>query len=1284
MRVYKATAIFAFWTLVTASVLLASVVLLAKFSLPLLNVYQPQIERNLTQLTGMRVQVGQLLGELNGIDVELSVSDIKVSTAEQEGAIQVEDLNLELDIAKTLLTFSPQFKNVSVANVTVLLQEDGAGKVSLRGLAESTKASGGANVAMSRVLNYAAEQQQMSFTDLRVDLRSPRFADLNIHVPATYLVKQSSRTLLRSDVFINDIAQPIQVRAQISTDLTNFLQQQVQAYIDVPEINLPLDWLQTEAVAKLQDVSLAGEYWLTYQPNNGVSLQADNSRFKLSFTEQAPLFVSADWRLRLSSDGMNATVTNMAFNDDGRLYEGVDIKAEWERQGNRTFVVFNKMDAAIANRLALNFVPEDWRLAKILSGLRPRGEAQNASLRIWRGSEKLRYQYLSNLINAEVEGHNGIPAVNNVYGLFSLTDSQGSIEFKSQQAQLAFPTVYDDVWEVAQASGEVAWQLHDNAFVVSGRELSIERNGATIRGGFHLEQPRDETGVGEDWLTVDINAQNVPKQDRLTFVPPNVLSEELTQWLDKALGDGEARNVDLLLRTGLKKGVSEPHLRLAIDANLDRVSFADNWPSATQVNGRVLVDNRQISVDVKSALFAGLPVENIQVIVPIRGERSGWLTVQGDVEHDAGKVLSTLAQTPLKSSVLAPFVDWQIGGEVTGEFAVVVPIQGQAREPDVTLALAFTNNPLNIAQIALPLRVGQGVLHYNSEQGLHDTRFSVTTLGGASDLVLTSERLASGRLAIDGVIKGTVDTVQLAKWRQAPAPVISRVQGVTAYSASLGVGRSQADQVDFNLASDLKGVSLALPAPFAKRSDQLRPTDVRIQVLAGEVMLETAVQNLVHSRLLIQEGGLKGGSVSLFKPLPKDVAITKGVSFYGQFDEFNWQTWQPIVEDFSPKMPLSEPVAAPAPIAMVLPEWIRAADIIVDHVPINDNNQLNNVKLTYSRGQAGHPLSVTSDELNAVLRQTDAGPELHVHYLNWRSADKLIAMEGVEPVAAEASQDSALQPGVIPSMLLRVDQILIDNRPYGDWQGKVVNLGNSIRIDDISTRLPKGQFKGQIFWQGGAQENVELTIKAEGENARELTKKFSPTPFLSSNRYQMDIALSWKDSLLKFDRPSLNGRIQFNVQNGNFNQVDQLPPFLRLLGIFNVDALAKRLTFDFTDLYEPGMPFDSFSSSLFITDGILNTAEPVRVKSPTAEITLQGSANLVDETLKERLTATVPITSSLPVAGLLLASPQIAGLLYITDKLIGDQLSKVTSIQYEIEGPFSNPKVTPVPYSPIR
>jgi uncharacterized protein YhdP len=80
---------------------------------------------------------------------------------------------------------------------------------------------------------------------------------------------------------------------------------------------------------------------------------------------------------------------------------------------------------------------------------------------------------------------------------------------------------------------------------------------------------------------------------------------------------------------------------------------------------------------------------------------------------------------------------------------------------------------------------------------------------------------------------------------------------------------------------------------------------------------------------------------------------------------------------------------------------------------------------------------------------------------------------------------------------------------------------------------------------------------------------------------------------------------------------------------------------------------------------------------------VEGEANIVNETLNEKLTATFPLTGALPLAGLLWGTPQLAGLLFITDKLIGDQLSKVTSVQYKVEGSFNEPIMTPIRYNPL-
>ena len=894
---------------------------------------------------------------------------------------------------------------------------------------------------------------------------------------------------------------------------------------------------------------------------------------------------------------------------------------------------------------------------------------------MWQGGDGVRFQYLSNLVNAQVEGHRGIPAVNNVYGVFSLTDSQGSVEFKSVNSSLAFPTVYDEAWQIDRASGSVAWQRLDNAFVVTGDNLALKQKNATVQGSFRLEQPFD-TGVGVNQLMLDINAQHVSKDDGLAFVPPNILSESLSNWLSQSLGKGEAENVNLLLRTGLIAGEVSPFLRLSIDSSLEQLEFDPSWPPAKDIQGNVLVTEDRVSVTVNNANFSGLPVKDIQVNVPFKGSEANRVAVQGRVRNQASLIAQALSKTPLQDSVLEPFKDWDIGGELSGEFNLSVPLV-KGEQPTVGLELVFSENSVVVSQAQLPIKVLNGRLNFGSDKGVYDTEFELETLGGTSSLVLTSQVDEAEHFILDGVIKGTINSKQVAEWRNAPQPLISRLEGLTTFTGNLAIGRSKLGQVDLDLSTDLVGVKLAMPSPIAKLTDVSVPTDIHIKALNEELLLEVQAKEWLYGEILVSDSQIQGGSVSLLKPLPVDQEIQKGLSFYGQLEEFDWRTWQPIIDDFKVSSSENTDNASDSSIPTNLPEWIRSMDVLVDVLPVNEKNQFNNVKISYTRAKDGHPFTVASDELNAVLNQTDAGPELHIHYLNWLTADK-------ENTAVESNRENEIQPSLIPSMAVKVDQVYIDNRPYGDWSAVIESQGNIVRIKNISTQLPKGQFVGQIFWQGGSRQNVEMTLKAEGENARELTKKFSPSPFLSSNRYQMDVLLSWENSLLSFDRPSLSGRINFNVQKGNFNQVDQLPPFLRLLGIFNVDAFAKRLTFDFSDLYEPGMPFDRFSGDLSIAKGQLKTVEPLKVISPTAEIALQGNANLIDETLNERLTATIPISSTLPVAGLLLATPQIAGLLYITDKLIGDQLSKVTSIQYKIEGPFSEPKVTPVQYSPIR
>jgi len=53
----------------------------------------------------------------------------------------------------------------------------------------------------------------------------------------------------------------------------------------------------------------------------------------------------------------------------------------------------------------------------------------------------------------------------------------------------------------------------------------------------------------------------------------------------------------------------------------------------------------------------------------------------------------------------------------------------------------------------------------------------------------------------------------------------------------------------------------------------------------------------------------------------------------------------------------------------------------------------------------------------------------------------------------------------------------------------------------------------------------------------------------------------------------------------------------------------------------------------------------------------------------------LPVTGNLPIAAVLLGAPQIAGAVFLIDKLIGDKLEKVSTLSYELSGPWGEPSI---------
>ncbi|KZN13277.1 YhdP family protein [Marinomonas sp. TW1] len=1274
--IFRKLTLFCFWGLVTFSIILAVFASSVGYLLPYLDNYRPQIERNLTQITGYPVSLGPVDGALEGVDPIFSVSDFRL-TANGTPAIDIDEVRVRIDTIHSLLTLQPQFTYIRFVSPVISLQETD-GQWRLNGAEAKQQVND--EIGLERVLGYLSAQKNFSIQEARLQLHSERLGFHRIAFPEIYLFQKQFESLLTSTFYLDDGKEPFQVNARIEEPLGFLGHYRVNAEITMPVVDLPVSALLSDKIPALKTARFGGNVWLNALVGKEISAQLASTKLQLGFQngEEYRVSAAANLQLKLDKPSVKLEVQDLTFAEtDGTSYAASNLALNWSDLTRRATLSFDQLNLELMNGLARQVLPEEARAYKILSGLAPRGTAKNGRLTLDFNDDEPHFELVTNLASASVEGHNGIPRANNIDAVFGLSDTSGYIDFIGHDSQLAFDELYDDTWLTQSVSGYVRWQKQQDIYLVAGQDLMIERNGANVQGGFRLEVRQDLP----DWIALDLHGDNLPVMDRLTYVPPKVLNKDLDQWLEGSFANaGQVDSFDLLIHSNLSDNY-DSHVRLQMDVSDLSLTFDKNWPTANKVNGHFELDKSGVLVQVDSAMMQSLPISNLAISVPVVNGKADWLNIKGEMIEDSKNVLSMLSASPLADSVLKPFENWQLAGEINGRFDISIPFSEQLT-PKVDLQVDFAQNPLTIGDIGLSLEIDQGQLKYDSENGLLGSEFDATLFGGQSHLTLSSTQSEQG-ISVLGDLSGEVQPQRIAQWHKFPEAVISQISGTTLYRGKLAVNQSQDGQVDLNIKSDLQGVALSLPAPVGKVSDESKSLEVKLMQHEQDLVVDINYDGLSQGRFLMQSNGFTGGELLLntTKTMPFAKTIPKGLVIRGELEHLSVSAWQDIMLGLHQELEASKaPETGP-------PALLSRIDLIIDQLDINTNNQWNNLKIRYD-GSQNKTLLVNADEVDFALRDINGQPDLHFGFLSWRFAkeDELSAGDDLNSkpdVNSNGADRAPIAAQDVPNMTLSVDELYLNEKPYGDWQLKVAQQGDTLRIEPISTKLKTGHFNASLFWQDtGLSSNVEFNINTKGKDLAELTGKFSDEAFVSSDSFNIDVALSWHGHPFHFDRETVTGHIKFSAEDGNFSQVDELPAFLKALGIFNIGALSRRLTLDFSDIYEPGLTYDEFNGEMQLKDGVLTTKKPVSIISPTAELYLSGTANIVDETLDETLTATFPISGTLPLAGLIWGTPQLAGLLFITDKLIGDQISKVTSVQYKVKGSFSDPEITPVRYKP--
>jgi uncharacterized protein YhdP len=123
----------------------------------------------------------------------------------------------------------------------------------------------------------------------------------------------------------------------------------------------------------------------------------------------------------------------------------------------------------------------------------------------------------------------------------------------------------------------------------------------------------------------------------------------------------------------------------------------------------------------------------------------------------------------------------------------------------------------------------------------------------------------------------------------------------------------------------------------------------------------------------------------------------------------------------------------------------------------------------------------------------------------------------------------------------------------------------------------------------------------------------------------------------------------------------------------SLQNLPQRLTLDFSDLFEKGMPFTEIESkNIQINKGRLSSNAFI-IQGPSADVNLSGEVHFIKETQNLHVFIKPKISDTLTL-GALVGGPLVAAAAFIAQKILDDPLNKITSSEYLITGSWNDPE----------
>ena len=495
-----------------------------------------------------------------------------------------------------------------------------------------------------------------------------------------------------------------------------------------------------------------------------------------------------------------------------------------------------------------------------------------------------------------------------------------------------------------------------------------------------------------------------------------------------------------------------------------------------------------------------------------------------------------------------------------------------------------------------------------------------------------------------------------------PYPVLNKLNGAPQWNADIAV-KNKLSKV--SVTSNLVGLYSELPAPFDKHADDPIPVHFEMKDLsADQTMLTLQYGSLFNASLLREKDdeniwSNQRGIVNFGNVVQK--ADRDGLWVIGTLPQLSLEGWGAVAGaiEGDGDAPLIE---------------VAGVDLLIQKLK-GYGNVVNDLHISAHSRNETLVAQLASKEINGELSWQSANNGKLVARLRNLDLDMAVVEDKPHEQAVAVALDDTDNSMDLPVVELTIDKLSLKGRQLGKLELLAQPHEQDYQLDHLRLSNSDGllNMDGKWIRQESAVQ-TQLNVKFDLYNAGNVLGRAGYPNSVKNGSGKLEGAFTWPGSPRMYSSANLNGSMSLDTGKGQFMQID--PGIGKLLSILSLQALPKRITLDFEDVFSKGFEFDTLKGNADIKQGVIHT-DNLKIEGSSAKVSMKGQMDLAHETQDLRVRIVPAVGNSVALITVLVASnPLIMGpAVLLGNKVLNDPLGQLVAFEYNVSGSWVDPKV---------